>query len=362
MDSLPAPSSENVLYFPHIEVRDTTLLKTALCVWESVYRIVPGGVKPEDTDDVKEAVDAGALRDIQLSDGDLRKARAEFHVFLDSVPLIPDGLTKASGDVAQIHSGKIDAQLMAELSDLIGLINRSGDWLELPRGLADGYMLFLSNAVAQRRAMPKITSSEAMFVAMQYFAHDGNMDEMIVPTEPNEDVSVALLLRTVVPQGLAESPMSQLLKFRNANTEGRQSFRESLNRMSDRLSKVEDYKFALDLVDEYRKRLEESQKITFARVREFFSGLEPCLLYLGLPVLAKAFDLTGTARDSVEVFGAIGIATIASLADAAKSKRKEWVPAEATYLAKLRQRFDERSPIPRTIRRLDRMMEEFMND
>ena len=30
-------TTSNVLYFPHIEFPDSTWLKCALCVWESVY-------------------------------------------------------------------------------------------------------------------------------------------------------------------------------------------------------------------------------------------------------------------------------------------------------------------------------------
>lgn len=361
MTSRASWSGGNVLYFPHIEVRDTAFLKSALCIWEAVYRIVPEGVKPEDTDDVKAAVDAGALRDIQLSSADLKKTRSEFHDFLGSVPVIPDALTKTGG-ISRIHRQKFDQQMMSELSDLVGVVRRSEDWLELPRGLADGYMLFLSNVVARRRAIPKITSSETMFVAMEYFANDGNMGELIVATEPEEDVSISLMLRTLVPQGLADASMGQLFKFRDANLEGRRSFREALDQLSEQLSKVEDPRFALEIISQYKKRLEQSQEITFARIREFFSGLEPCLLYLGLPVLAKAFDLTNTAKDSVEIVGAIGIAAIACLADVAKSRRKDWVPAEATYLTKLNEKFSETSPIPKTVRRLDRMMDEFIND
>jgi len=355
-------SAGDVLYFPHIEIHDIALLKSALCIWETVYRIVPEGVQPNDSAEVKEAADSGTLRDIRLSLADLKGARHDFQDFLDSVPCIPDALRKTDGAISRIHHEKFDDQMLSELSDLIGVVRRSGDWFELPRGLADAYMLFLSNAVARRRAIPKITSSETMFVAMGYFANDGNVDEMIVPTEPQEDVAVALLLRSLIPQGLDDAPMSQVLKSRAANSEGRRSFRDAVEQMSASLSQVEDHQYALEVIDGYKRRLEESRDVTFARVREFFSGLEPLLLCVALPVLAKAFDLANSAKDSIEIVGAIGIATIMCLADVAKSKRKEWVPAEATYLARLHQRFDGTSPIPKRIRRLDRMMEEFMND
>ena len=129
---------ENVLYFPHIEIRDATFLKSALCIWEAVYRIVPEGVKPEDSDEIKQAVDNGVLKNIQLSPSDLERARTEFHDFVESVPILPDALRKEPFGTSRIHSEKFDQQMVRELSDLVGVVKQSGDWFELPRGSRGG--------------------------------------------------------------------------------------------------------------------------------------------------------------------------------------------------------------------------------
>jgi hypothetical protein len=175
-------TTSNILYYPHIEFPDSTWLKGALCVWENVFRIVPEGYVPDDSDEVKEAVAAGVLRDITLSPQDLKQARAGYTAFLESVPFIPDALDRDSdGRILAVHAKKLDALMISELSDLIGTITRKGDWLELPRGLADGYLLYLADSVAKRRALPKLTDSDTLFVAMQYFAMGGNMEEISSP-------------------------------------------------------------------------------------------------------------------------------------------------------------------------------------
>jgi hypothetical protein len=128
------------------------------------------------------------------------------------------------------------------------------------------------------------------------------------------------------------------------------------------LSLVEDEEFAVELAKTFEKRLQESQKITVAHIREFFSQPESLLLYLGLPLAAKAYELAADVKHDVLSLGAFAIAGIAALADIAKSKRKDWNPAEATYYCKLKQEFDETSPLPKRMRALGAMMDEFMND
>jgi hypothetical protein len=86
------------------------------------------------------------------------------------------------------------------------------------------------------------------------------------------------------------------------------------------------------------------------------------LLYLGLPLAGKILDSITGSHDSIAQLAGFGVAGIAALADITKTGRKEWVTKESTYYCKLKQEFDSKSPIPRRMRRLDRMMEEFVND
>ena len=58
--NIPEPAN-NVLYYPFIEIQDETWLKSALCIWDVVYRIVPAGYTPKDSDEVAEAVQAGKV-------------------------------------------------------------------------------------------------------------------------------------------------------------------------------------------------------------------------------------------------------------------------------------------------------------
>jgi hypothetical protein len=379
-------NDNNILYFPHIEIADVALLKSALCVWETVYRIVPGTYEPQDSDEVKRAIEAGALRDIHLSGNDLAETREEYNDFISSIRYLPDALDRRDredqGDATPtgmqlghiagtmqeslygsttIHREKIDERLVVELAEVIGSISQEGDWLRLPRGLSECYMLYLSNVVSRRRNMPKFTDSDAMFVAMQYFAHNGAFDEDLIP-ETDQDLSAALILQQVVPQGIENAEMKEVLAFRKANRDGREAFRSSVNDLAKQLAKIDDEQYILDIARDYEKRMVESRKITFAHVIEHFWGVEPLLLYLGLPLAASAFQGITNIKGAIMAVGAFGIAGIGAIADVMKARRKEWVPSEATYYCKLKQAFDSRSPIPKRLRLPGVLMDEFMND
>jgi hypothetical protein len=356
-----ALTSPNVLYFPHIEILDSSWLKSALCVWDTVYRIVPAGYRPKDSDEVREAVDAGAVRDISLSTADLAQAREHYHDFLAAASVLPDALDRAGRGRVEVHHEKLDERMRAELSDLLGALTRDGDWLQLPRGVADGYLLFLADAVARRRGIPKLTDSETMFVTMQYFAMDGNMDEMPHPA-PDGDMSTALVFRYVSPAGIHEKQMREVLKFREANSEGRQAFRRAVEELAVSLSRVEEESFARDLIVSFIRNLQESERITLARIKEHFAEPERAWLCLGVPIAARICEILSNSGTAAATLSAVSLSFIYALADVLKSRRKDWVPAEATYFAGLRESFIEDSGIPPSIRRFGSMMNEFMND
>lgn len=155
--------------------------------------------------------------------------------------------------------------------------------------------------------------------------------------------------------------MKDVLKFRRANTDGRHAFRTVFQGLAAELAKVEDPEFAASIIQQFGKRLKDAETITAARIGKFFRAKDTALLYLGLPVLAKAFDVVTKSTDSIGTYGAIAIAGIAALADVAKSGRKQWAPEEATYYCRLHRTFNGDTPVPLKMKRLDRMMDEFLN-
>ena len=56
----------SILYYPHIEFQNEAWVKSSLLLWDHVYRIVPEGYSPNDSDEIKALVDEDLVRDIKL--------------------------------------------------------------------------------------------------------------------------------------------------------------------------------------------------------------------------------------------------------------------------------------------------------
>ena len=61
---------DSILYYPHIEFQNEAWVKSCLLLWNHVYRIVPEGYTPNDSDEIKALVDADLVRNIKLDDKD----------------------------------------------------------------------------------------------------------------------------------------------------------------------------------------------------------------------------------------------------------------------------------------------------
>ena len=349
-----------VLCFPHIEFPDATWLKGALCVWERVHRIVPDGYQPRDSDEVKEAIDAGLVVNLRLTALDLAHARSAFTNFLARKPALPHALDP-KGRITNVHSGKIDAQLREEFGQLVGHVHQRGEWLEIPRGIANGYLLYLAQSVAKRRGMPKITDSDAMFVAMQYFATRRDFKEFVHDVE-GSDASAVVALRTVLPGGLEWASMERVLKFHEASGDGRAALRGAFENLVEELAMVEESTHVEEIARRFEARLARAEGVTLPRIKEFFTDSGALALQVGLPVTATGVASMLQGEDCAVAIGKVLVQLVGALAGGIVGRRKEWRSPEATYMAKLNLEFDGDSPFPRRQIRMDRLMNEFLND
>ena len=109
---------DSILYYPHIEFQNEAWVKSCLLLWNHVYRIVPEGYTPNDSDEIKALVDADLVRNIKLDDKDREDTFDEFLKLCDKIEnRMPAGLIPSDED--RIHPGKIDNRLYPYL-DLIG--------------------------------------------------------------------------------------------------------------------------------------------------------------------------------------------------------------------------------------------------
>jgi hypothetical protein len=133
----------HALHYPTIEFQDVEALKRSLLVWDRVFRIVPTGYQPEDPDEVRTAVTAGAVVDLFI-DNDEKTLTA--HRFLDFYVKQRDQGNRlawpagfSTETFTRINPDKIDAKLLPIFEQLSRRLTYDG-FLEVPHELAGGYL------------------------------------------------------------------------------------------------------------------------------------------------------------------------------------------------------------------------------
>jgi hypothetical protein len=350
-----------ILYYPTIEFKDETWLKSALCVWDRVYRIVPTGYRPRDTDTVRKAVDLGLVESISLSEADLKRSATNFKKFWDKVPVIPDGLHGEQN--ARLHVEKVNSRVLPLLRKLRRK-TAIGGFLTVPKSVADTYMLFLSDVVARRRSVAKLTDDSDMFALMHYFANDGNMDEFLSANDLPE-MSVSLTLATVLPTGVDHASIEKIVEFRKESLEPRQAFRDAVTSFGQDLSKVEDERHAQKLAADFAEKLKRNAKQQGSIITQLGFDDGAALISVGLPTTLTAWSTAiaaGKGFDPFFIGGSVLTGLVAGLADAAKTRRKNWKKTDLFYYLSLKHAFKEKNSIRLSVPKYDRILEEFMND
>jgi DNA-directed RNA polymerase specialized sigma54-like protein len=244
--------SSSVLYYPTIEFQDETWLKSALLTWEKIYRIVPASYKPFDSDDVIRAIDLGCIENINLTKSDLTQTASSFQEFWDNVPFIPAALEGTDDTEARLHPDKVDSRIRPILESLAKNIDAEG-FLRLSPEIANAYMLLLSETISRRRQIPKLTDNPDMFAIMHYFANDGNFDEWLTNDESKE-VTTTVVLENILPDGISDMDMKEVLKFRDQFKSYREDFRNSIMSFTQQLALIEDQEFAqIEMLNSMRK-------------------------------------------------------------------------------------------------------------
>jgi hypothetical protein len=356
--------SSNVLYYPNIEFFDETWVKSTLCIWEKIYRIVPRSYTPKDSDEIKEAIDAGLIENISLKPEDLSATADEFEKFWESVPVIPAGVEGWEEVEVKLHPEKVDARILPILQSLSNKIDPDG-WLKLSPEVANTYMLFLAETISRRRRLPKLTDNSDMFSIMHYFVNDGNMDEFLYNDENNE-ATTSMVLTTLLPGGLKHHKMKTVLGFRSKFEAGRQSFRNLVMEFSEQVSKVEDKNYAQDLLYKFEQDLKKTQNGILRDIGQSFDDAKAAALSIGLPTTLTAIGAFAGVGDPFDILrlGQAGfIGAVATLADVVRNRRNGWSSNDSSYYLQLNKVFkNDGGGIKLSIHRYDRIIEEFIND
>jgi hypothetical protein len=347
---------DSVLYFPQIEIPDTAWLRNALLLWDNVYRIVPPSYTPQDSDDVKRAVDAGMLRPVRLEAADTGTVTAQFTSFLRALEFYPAGLVH--DEMARLHTEKIDATLYPIL-ERYSKAEKDG-WLELPIEIVRGYMFFLANQVAKRRNLARCTENKEAYAISAFFAEEGNFNDYVHNEEADGFYS-ALIFNDVLPLNVLAIPMEDVLRVAQKTKDERAEFREQLSRFTAQLHACESKEHGQTILADFKHNVLAAKERLKAAQGFMNKNDTGCLFSIGVPTALSVYTgFLGAGRDPFDGYAlaaSVAIGAIAAYYNYKQVSSPRENPYGASYLIAL-----ERDFAGSSIPRLHRAMEEFLND
>lgn len=321
-----------ILYYPHMEFQNEAWVKSSLLLWDHVYRILPEGYTPNDSDDIKTLVDEDLVRNIKLDDNDRADTFDEFLKLCDKIENnIPAGLNPSDNE--RIHPGKIDSRLYPYL-DLIGdhFID-DNKWLHLSKGLARGYMFKLSQVVARRRNLNRGTDDLDVWSINPYFCENANFGEFLQdPTA--EGFLCSVTLEDVVPQNIGEISAHELISFVNNRRDERKLLRDKFNEFTNHIAKISNVTHAIQVNMDFVKDLLDSKE-QYRKSMDNWKNIKACTISTGVPVSLSVLGTFANLRDNpfsiATIAGSLAIGAICSYADFKKAKKNR-NPSYSSYL------------------------------
>jgi hypothetical protein len=282
-----------VLYFPSIEFRSVEWLKLALLLWDKIYRIVPPSYTPRDSYEVRVAADAGLVVNLHPSEEDMANTAGEYDDFLKTLQYPPAGLYPGSLPIDRLHPEKIDDRLYPLLERLAVGVDAEG-FLNLPKEVARGYMLFLAESIASRKRIATASDLRDAWTIAPYFRERGNFfdeaDEMA--NREAEGCLSALIFRDIIPSSLAPVTMREVADFVLTRSDERRQIREKINDVAVALSASEN-KAEADAISRRFTAEIEAAKQSFKKSSGFLSKHEVfALLTVGIPTFSAVYDVT----------------------------------------------------------------------
>ena len=355
---------DGILYYPTIEIQDETFLKVALLFWDKVFRIVPESVTPNDSFEVKLAVEANLLENINLNSQDLVKTAEKFTVYCEKLHSIPAAFTNRNFEI-KIHPEKIDEKLRVYFRQIAYNIDRQG-YYHVDETIGSGYMFYLADTISQRRNIAKLTEDIDVFAGMTFFDGGAGFGEEMI-TDTSLDAYSNLVIESLIPADIRSLSIDKIIKLNEKYKVEKTRFRNLISNFIGKLSKIEDSEFAKKEIESFKKSLIENQATKYEVLRSFIGELKFSLFYVGFPTLIS--NILGNLISPHEDFYSFNkicqgasIAGVASIVQAGRETRREWKSSTSNYYIDLLKDLDSKDPVNLKYRNVRGRLNEFVND
>ena len=255
------PSS--VLLYPNIELKNPTLVKEALLLYDNVYRIVPSDYNPVDHPEIQQCNEdfeiVATIHPEEYAEDTYRK-------FQDKVKKwspVAAGFSQAKiARSEKLHEGKVYGELRKYFVNE-GLLIKDGHWLRGNNALIANYMIYLSNEIATQNKLGLLTNLSPAWTTQEFINYDGNYNrskgEMYHSTESNRSL-VGMYLTDFIPRDLENIPFSEIIAFRDECHQERQNFLQQQSLLIEELPKIKDPLVFNDKIRSMQDKLQDSLK------------------------------------------------------------------------------------------------------
>ncbi|MBC3843124.1 hypothetical protein GXW82_31810 [Streptacidiphilus sp. 4-A2] len=388
------------LYYPYFRVRDDTWLKAAALFWPRMARVVPPQYRPADSltarclrDDLNFFIDIDPGRQAELTaanfiqllqaQGSALQSRysltteqreqlrwSQDHSGAITRRQVTERLTSAS--LAWLHMDQTDeaGELVALASSLNLAISardsyNDGRWIGMSPKLVAVYSCALAGGLAAANSLHTITDTPDMLPVSGGFDMDALSRVLLSRRRaaPRADISnlyAFAALRTVVPSGLANVPVSKIIEIRQALEPELDAFQEHMWTINDELADLGQVEDA-SILDHQLKALVEKNLITpMADLESGFRKLGVKTARAMLSIRSVELPLVaGMAIHDLHLPSVVGaggaIATqVIGAAAGAKREHSQDQRSGAGYLLGLRNRLDPPGLLNRMQRTLGR--------
>lgn len=235
--------------------------------YDSIYRIVPDNVIPDDAEELNPLLEEGAIGRMIDPAPYSKKASDDF------LSKIADwsaaALTFDSEDenqISRIHSDKTDERVR-ELFKEAGFKSEN-NWMYVPTAIASNFMLYMASDIAQKNQLSLITADWGAWTGTSYFGVNGQIDDFIInigkdscSDEPSESFGLfGLLVSELVPLNISEIPSEKILEFRNKRRPEIAQFRTCMGELRAELSKLDSQDVKVGIIREKANELIRAQE------------------------------------------------------------------------------------------------------
>jgi len=305
--------TNNALYFPTIEFRNPRWLWSAALLWDRIYRIVPEGYSPMESQNIHELMEDGTIG-ANINPTKYSPEVAELFVkkYNGNDWYAPSlgNYELMSEKYINVHQDKVDARLSGML---LAKGKKNSEWLEVPEHIAALYMLFLSNHIAEKNNLTLVSDDVGAWAGSNYFFYDGKISNF---EEESSTQLASIIIQDFIPQNILDITPKQLLKFREIRKNERQRFFTSIQNLSNSISKCTDQQVIGDVIADYQKEIltsvrEFKKSIDMIRVQNWM-GVKSLLIPVAAPVMNSFFQLPENISKYLGLAG-IGIGVVGSL-------------------------------------------------